>query len=181
MHVDSKGSKYLCYTEDISKNRKITPKCVRAYKNKVNPERCIVRLYEKYLSHRPTAENCSTAYYLRPLVKPIGIHTLSGTVARLCNQADLPGFRTNHYLRATTASRLYDHGFDEQLVCETTGHRSSAVRAYKRTSDGQKKNISCALYAATPSEAQVEDNKPSCSTNIKDGGVHITLNIKLDK
>ena len=96
---DSTGLKYLCYTEDVSKNRqgglkhrKIAPKCVRAYENKQNPKRCIVHLYEKYVSHRPTSGKCSPALYLRPLVKPnsnvwyscqpIGINCLSGTVSK---------------------------------------------------------------------------------------------------
>ena len=41
------------YHEDVSKanagglkDRKVKPKVTRAYENKVNPERCIVRLYQ---------------------------------------------------------------------------------------------------------------------------------------
>ena len=194
LHKDTNGAKYLCYTEDVSKNcqggpkhRKITPKCVRAYENKLDPDKCTVRLYEKYVSHRPTDANCSSAFYLRPLVKPVshvwyscqalGIHTLSGTVAKLCKQANLPSFRSNHSLRATSVSRLYDNGFDEQLVCETTGHRSSAVRSYKRTSDGQKKNISSTLYAVPPTSHDAKEKEAPCSTSAKDGGIHVTLNI----
>jgi hypothetical protein len=51
------GRKYLEYREDVSKtnagglrDRKIAPKVTRAYENVENPARCIVRLYEKYLS-----------------------------------------------------------------------------------------------------------------------------------
>lgn len=135
----------------------LTTKCVNAYENSANPDRCIVNIYEKYVSHRPTSRNCSPAFYLRPLVKPSenvwyscqrqGIHQLTKTVKRLCSAAGLEGFFTNHSLRATAASRLYEKQFDEQLICETTGHRSSAVRSYKRTSDGQRKAISDALIA----------------------------------
>ncbi|XP_046554044.1 uncharacterized protein LOC124263442 [Haliotis rubra] len=49
--------------------------------------------------------------------------------------AGFKGFFTNHSLRATTATRLYESGIDEQLIAERTGHRSSAIREYKRTSD----------------------------------------------
>jgi hypothetical protein len=100
LNTDRGGSKYLCYTKDVSKNRqgglkhrKIAPKTVRPYENHDNPTRCIVRLYEKYVSLRPTSENCSPAFYLRSLAKPIanvwytcqpiGINSMSGTVARL--------------------------------------------------------------------------------------------------
>lgn len=56
--IDSKtGWKYLEYREDVSKtkggglrDRKTAPKVTRAYENRNNSERCLVRLYEKYLS-----------------------------------------------------------------------------------------------------------------------------------
>ena len=85
------------------------------------------------------------AFYFQPLKKPsadvwfsnrpIGHNTLDQTVARLCSMAGITGFRTNHSLRSTTATRLYQAGVDEQLIMETTGHRSlEGVRSYKRTS-----------------------------------------------
>ena len=163
VQTDSEGSPYLLYTEDVSKNRqgglkhrKLTPKCVRAYENTEKPKRCIVELYLKYLAHRPSDLKCSSAFYLRPLAKPksdtwyscqpLGVNQITGTVARLCKSEQLTGFRTNHSLRATAASRLFTKSFDEQLICETMGHRSTAVCAYKGISDGQKKNINKALY-----------------------------------
>jgi integrase len=202
VETDSEGHRYLLYTEDISKNRQgglkhrlVKPKSVRAYENNSNPNRCIVRLYLKYLSHRPTDAKCSPAFYLRPLAKPrsniwfscqpLGINQISKTVARMCQSANIGGFRSNHSLRATAASRLYDQNVDEQLICETTGHRSSAVRAYKRTNDGHKKRISDTLYGipststqAAPEPAQVA----TVSSHRADGrDVSITVNIKLDK
>ena len=57
--------------------------------------------------------------------------------------AGITGFRTNHSLRSTTATRLYQAGVDEQLIMETTGCRSlEGVRSYKRTSVSQKEKIS---------------------------------------
>ncbi|XP_067664294.1 uncharacterized protein [Haliotis asinina] len=44
------------------------------------------------------------------------------------------GFYSNHSLRVTTTTRLYDSGLDEQLIVERTGHKSLAIRSYKRTS-----------------------------------------------
>ena len=37
-------------------------------------------------------------------------------------------------------------GIDEQLICEKTGHRGFAVRAYKRTSTEQEMRVSDILY-----------------------------------
>ena len=75
--------------------------------------------------------------------QPIGHDKLNGTVARICKAAGVPGFKTNHSLRATAATRLYHAGIDEQIIMETTGHRSlDGVRSYKRTSAQQRKSIS---------------------------------------
>ena len=40
----------------------------------------------------------------------------------------------------------YAAGVDEQLIAEKTGHRSSSVRAYKRTSDEQQQQLSKILH-----------------------------------
>ncbi|XP_046364622.2 uncharacterized protein LOC124140861 [Haliotis rufescens] len=56
--------------------------------------------------------------------------TLQVTVKRLCKTSGIEGMKINHSLRATAATRLYQ------------GHRSDAVRNYKRTSDNQKATVS---------------------------------------
>ena len=61
----------------------------------------------------------------------------------MCKAAGISGYKTNHSLRATTATRLYQAGVDEQLIMERTGHRSlDGVRSYKRTSDEQRVALS---------------------------------------
>ena len=134
------------------KGRFIQPKVVVHYENSENPDRCFVKLFKQYISLCPP--DCpKNAFYLQPLrnpngkywfsKKPIGHNRLEGTVARMCLQAGIVGFHTNHSLRATTATRLYQAGIDEQLVMEQTGHRSlDGVRNYKHSSDSQKKEIS---------------------------------------
>ena len=50
---------------------------------------------------------------------------------------------TCHSLRRSGATRLYDSGVPEQLIQETTGHRSSdGVRTYKCTSSALKREAS---------------------------------------
>ena len=57
--------------------------------------------------------------------------------------AGINGYKTNHSLRATAATRLYQAGVDEQLIMEKTGHRSlEGMRSYKRTNTVQQENIS---------------------------------------
>ena len=53
----------------------------------------------------------------------------------MAESVSMEGKVTNHSLRATVASRLYECNMDEQLVMECTGHRyTTSVRSYKRTS-----------------------------------------------
>ena len=192
---------YLEYTEDISKNRpgglkgrKIKPKVVHHYDNPENPERCFVRLFKLYQQLQPP-DRSKNAFYFKPLknptahiwftTKPIGHNTLEQTVARLCSAAGIQGFRTNHSLRATAATRLYQAGVDEQLIMETTGHRSlEGVRSYKRTSEDQKEVLSDILNTRpsvqTPpftinAVAKQVNNRSSSSESSSYGQVEISM------
>ncbi|VDI30278.1 Hypothetical predicted protein [Mytilus galloprovincialis] len=103
-------------------------------------------------------------FYLTPLKhikdrqwygnNPIGHNTLQGTVKRLCISIGLTGKRTNHSLRASAATSLYNAGIEEQRVAKTTGHRSNAVRVYKRTSSDQQIEASNILYGLRQSDGR---------------------------
>lgn len=132
------------------------PKVVQHHNNPSNPERCFVELFKLYQSLCPP-DRPKDAFYFKPLAKPtptcwysckpIGHNKLEGTVACLCKEAGIPGFRTNHSLRATAATRLYNAGVDEQQVMERTGHRNlDGVRSYKHTSMQQNEALSDLLY-----------------------------------
>lgn len=162
LQIDENGQEYLMYKEEVSKanqggiqHRKIKPKTVRAYANDENPERCIVRIYKLYVSKLPD-DLPDDAFYFRPhpnydesgpwfTRQVIGVAKLGQIVKEMCVKAGIKGHRTNHSLRATAATRLYDQEFDEQLVCETTGHRSNSVRDYKRTSCALKRKANLAV------------------------------------
>ena len=71
------GSPHSVYHENCSKNNaggladcKVQPKRVIHHANETNPQRCLARLYKKYLEHRPDTEE--TVFYLAPLKKPKG-------------------------------------------------------------------------------------------------------------
>ncbi len=62
------------------------------------------------------------------------------TVSRLFEEAGDCGHSTNHSLRATAATCMFDVGIDEQVIMHCTGHSSAVgVRSYKRTTDSLKK------------------------------------------
>ena len=72
-------------------------------------------------------------------------------MSNMCSKAGIAGYKTNHSLRATAASRLYHKGIDEQLIMERTGHRSlEGVRSYKRTEEQQQIAVSNVLQQSAP-------------------------------
>ena len=161
------------HREDISKNhprglrgRNLSPKVVFHHANLDNPWYCFVRLFKKYQDLCPQ-DAPPDAFYLQPARKPtstcwysnrpLGHKPLSKTVARLCKDAGVEGFKMNHSLWATATSQLYRAGVDEQLVMERTGHWSvEGVRSYKRTSDTQRETLSDILNSRKV--ARVADN-----------------------
>ena len=177
-HVDiSNGNRYFTYHEDIGlktnkgglKHRKIVPKVVD-----VNPianrEHCPVRILYSYFCKLPVNRTCP-ALYLRPVKnftpnrwyidRPVGVNKLQNVVKSVCQQAGLEGFYTNHSLRSTAATRMYQSNVSEQVIQEITGHRSLAVCGYKRTSDSQKKEASACIFSEQVSSiSSITENAP---------------------
>ena len=168
--IDSRGRHYLRFNEDVTqktnrgglKHRKIIPKSVNVYPL-VGSSHCPVMIIMKYMSLLP-ANRTSESFYLQPKKKftpdcwyqdrPVGVNHLQKMVHATCKLAGIPGFYTNHSLRATAATHLYHHDIDEQIIQEVTGHHSIAVREYKRTSDDQKLIASsCNLGCDLPNKA----------------------------
>lgn len=151
-------------TGKVGKN--VKPKIVYHHANHTTPERCFVWLFKKYrqlgpVTNKPPCHQTNCWYS----AKLLGHYTLSKTVSRLCTAAGIQGFKTNHSLRATTATRLYQYGVDEQLVMERTGHRSlEGVRSYKRTSDEQREALSDILNRKVP---RVSNQTPDISAVVE--------------
>ena len=157
------------------KGRKQAPKIVHHYANTTNPSCCFVRLFKLYYSLGPH-NRPDHAFYLQPLSKPtptcwfaqtpIGHGPLGNTVTKLCKLAGIPGYRTNHSLRATTATRLYHKGVDKQHIMEITGHSSlDGVRSYKRTSKMQQMAISDMLSVTSQDQPREPRPYPTISAS----------------
>ena len=165
---------FLRYTEDVSKNnagglkhRKVQPKSVVHYVNS-DPSRCFVRLYKLYCSKCPQ-DGPENTFYLTPRSKPtdecwysrepVGHNPLGSTVKRLCEKAGIVGYKTNHSLRVTCATRLFRSGVDEQIIMNVTGHQSiDGVRAYKRMSEEQYQDVSSILQSSTTKKTVVSSS-----------------------
>ena len=157
------GRRYLRYCEDERSKtnqgglvgRRQNPKVVKIYGND-DLNRNVVRLFLKYTSLLPVDGKCS-ALYKYPLAtkklrastwytdKPVGVKSLKKIVSNLAKEAGLVGHYSNHSLRASTATRMYQSGVDEQVIKEITGHKSDSVRSYKRTSEELLRHASATI------------------------------------
>ena len=60
----------------------------------------------------------------------------------MCQEAGVDGKKTNHSLRATGATQLYESGVPKKLIQERTGHCFlKALRVYEHTNKAQHKAV----------------------------------------
>ena len=114
-------------------------------------------------------------------------------VREMCKNAGITGHKTNHTLHATTATKLFHAGDDEQLIMERTGDRSmDGVCCYsKRTSQEQHEVFSDIVNLAIPGPAKKQKTQTAhssegsaCSQNTQQMGLapaQISLYIELQQ
>lgn len=165
----------VTYIEFGSKNNSGRLKDFR-YENKEVPcpaipeerPRCLVFLIDLYLSKLPKYAFEQDIFYLRPKRVtpsdpaaawyenvPVGKNTLSTMVKDMCSEADILG-KTNHSLRATGTSMMFQNNVPEGIIQKVTGHtcRSiEALRTYERVSVDQHKAVSKVLMANASSQS----------------------------
>ena len=99
------------------------------------------------------------AFYLQPerkwttnwATRATGHNPLGKTVKQLCVKVGIEGFFTNHSLRRSCASRLFQEGTEEQVIMSVTGHRSvDGVKSYIMISDKQLQATSDILQLKKP-------------------------------
>ena len=91
---------------------------------------------------------------------------MGNVVKKVMGNVGFDGHFTNHSLRRSCATNLYDNGVQEQVIQETTGHWSvESVRAYKRTSSAMKRKINAILNqseSSIGSDRERRNTKKSC-------------------
>ena len=150
------GGEYVLYTESSSKNRSGTykdnagqNKVVKHYSNEALGEKSyifVLCFYMKKLPPKIVKDSSSTFYWKPKDVTPmcdevlwstlqvLEQNTLGSMVKKMFEQIGVEG-KTNHSLRATGATRLFEVNVPEKLIKERTGHRSvDSLRLYKHTS-----------------------------------------------
>ena len=73
---------------------------------------------------------------------PLGHNKLNSRVKTMMSEAGVEGYYTNHSLRATVVSRLFQNDVDDKLIKGVTGHRSDALQGYKRETEEQLLKVS---------------------------------------
>ncbi|CAG2227795.1 unnamed protein product [Mytilus edulis] len=141
--VDTIGNKLLHYTGRLCKNvqgglnnRNVDVKRITQKSDPTNP-RCLVTIYEKYLSLIPREGR----FYRKPLphkandgsirfsVQPIGINTLSSKMKELFKAAGISTTDrniTNHSGKVTCCTTLFQCRISDSTVKSRSGHRSTA-------------------------------------------------------
>ena len=203
------------YTENASKNRSgglaqlhIKNKSVQIHENPEAGDRCHCRLLDLYISKLPPEAVEKDLFYVRPMEKvnkqpptyersvwyysiPLGRNKLSQMVPEMCKLGNISGHKTNHSLRATGATELYEAQVPEKIIQERTGHRSlECLRMYERTSDKQQQAVSNILSSHSQSSYHAEmtklehKNTPTMSTfgpgfgpNMKFDSCQVNINI----
>ena len=154
------------------KERNYAPRVVTQHSDPNNP-RCVVDLFVRYLTCIPP----KGPFYRRPLppgkenakmfsAQVVGVNTLGKYMQSMFDDAGLDKKVVNHSGRVYCCSTLYNSGFEEQEVMQRSGHRSTAVRTYKRPSEEKLKEISNALQPPLP-QTQSCEKEYTCPTPVK--------------
>ena len=140
---------------------RIENKTVPCYAVPENLPVCLVFLLDRYLSKLPPYAFREDVLYCRPKPKtpanpdapwyedcPVGKNKLGSYVSEMCAEAGISR-NTNHSLRATGATSLFQSEVPEKIIQKTTGHRSlEALRKYERTSQEQYQAVSKVMMSA---------------------------------
>ena len=171
---DNSGVRCLVYREDHVtkthdgglKDMRRDRKIVWVYPNDKCPDRCTVRLVDKYVGLCPGDYYEKANFYLQIRQKPnpavwysrqvMGENSIGKVISKLMSDAGYEGFFSGHSLRRTGGSRLFQAGVQRKLVKECTGHSSDAVDAYQITSDNQRATISNILQAKPNTETSTK-------------------------
>ena len=131
---------------------------------------------DRYLDRLPKYAFDEDVLYLRPMIKtplegpwyhpvPIGKNKLGSMTKEMCEEAGLPP-RTNHSLRATGATTLFQANVPERIIQKTTGHRSlDSLRTYERISAEQHQAVSKVMMSGEKKSYVDEIEKVSASSS----------------
>lgn len=178
-----KELEFIEYTERVSKNKTfglkhciIEPKHTRIYQNLVEPNKCVVGLYKKFISKRPKNAT-TTAFYLAVRDNfqecgewykncPLGVHSIENATRKLIDQLDTIEDKqhyTNSSLRRTSKNRLICGGISAEVAQKKTGRISSVADAAYIDESLYEQEMSSAIYGFN--NATVNYNRKDTQNN----------------
>ena len=122
---------------------------------------------------------------------PLDHNKLNSMLKTMMSEAGVKGYYTNHSLRETAVSRLFQNVVDDKLIKGVTGHRSDALQSYKReTEELQLLKVSKIVQGQKEKESAVKGNSNAALTsalvvpsssgtlvpNVCGGNCNITIN-----
>ena len=182
---------YVVYSENGSKNRsgsykdKTPNKIVKHYADPALKEHCYVFLLRLYFSKLPPKAFEKDVFYLKPKssvsgdgliwfdLVSVGRNTLAKFVKTMCSQVGILGHKTNHSLRATGTTRMFEAGVSDKIIQQRTGHCSAeALHLYERVSVEQQKAVLSILAGGKGKTLKEEENQmgthPVCDDQKRD-------------
>ncbi len=151
----SELGEYIEFNERLSKTRDGVNGIARDFQpkmfpNTVQPERCPLRLYRLYLSHRPKTQQAqkffihtnkhprATTWYID---SNMGVNEVAKTMKNIATDGGLSGRFTNHSVRRTMCSQLLNSGkFSAVTVAQLTGHKDpNSLKQYMTASENTQR------------------------------------------
>ena len=154
------GASYIVYAERITKTRQSglhqksrlqLPKMFET-----QPERCPVKLFQKYLSKRPVGMEKSRPFYLQPIVNPLtniwykktpmrinSINSMMKDLISISPRQNSEKQFANHSARKKLIKKLKQQQFPKSEIISITGHnREAGLDAYDSGGEVQQKQLS---------------------------------------
>ena len=96
----------------------------------------------------------------------VGINMLKNILSELSEKAGLETHYTNHSLRATAITRMFNSGIPEKVIAENSGHRSTkALRCYEQQTATRVINCPSNTNATEPVKEASSEFIPSVASS----------------
>ena len=92
----------------------------------------------------------------------VGLNTLKNMLPDLSRESGIGTHYTNHSLRATAVTRMFNSGLPEKGIAGTSGHRSTkALRCYEHTSEAQLQAVTTSINVVTTKHEEKNECSPA--------------------
>ena len=103
--------------------------------------------------------------------EPLGKNTIAKLMENISSKADLSERYTNHCIRASTITALYQRGVDAKQICAITKHKDERSLSHyiSQTTSEQKQQCSRLLQEAFYGHPPTQTSQNSCSSTQSEG------------